>query len=415
MTVRLTARCVRGLEWVLAAEVAGHAGVADVQLSERQVSFGADGLGAELLGLRTADDLLLDLDELHGIDHTRAALTDLSRALARIDFDGALGRLEDVRALPAKPSFDVVASLLGRRNYNRFAVEDAAGQVIEDALGARYVSRNPIGEQGSAADTAETDFAATHSPATDFTATDFAATDFSVRISLSGETAQVALRLPRRPLHRRPWKLDTGPGTLHPPLAAALVQLGGTDRSAAAIDPFCGDGTIAIEAALAFPNLAILAADLDPERLLNAQANAERAGVAERIAFVEADAGRPAWAEGTNAGPFDLVVTNPPWNRVVGAAGTLTDTLDPFWQRLPAALGPDARICTVAEAELDVPARLRRHGYSVSLAQTIRLAGRVSQVVLAAPPDASDAGLSEELSRWRGHAIDAGIVSADGF
>ena len=420
MTVRLTARCVRGLEWVLAAEVAGCAGVGNVQLSERQVSFDAAEPGAELLGLRTADDLLLDLELLSGIDHTRAALADLARGLAGIDFDAALGGLEQVRALPAKPSFDVVASLLGRRNYNRFAVEDAAGQVVEDALGARYVSRNPsaeaAAEAGSTESTLSTGIGAT-------------ATDFTIRISLSGDTAQVALRLPSRPLHRRPWKLDTGPGTLHPPLAAALVRIGasfgdaistgsssstGTDSaSTAAIDPFCGDGTIAIETALALPGRPVLAADLDPERLRNARANAERAGVSDRIEFVEADAGLPTWASDTDR--FDLVVTNPPWNRSVGAAGALTDTLDPFWRQLPAALGPNARICTVAEAELDVPARLSRLGYSVSLAQTIRLAGRVSQVVLAAPPNAPQIGLSEELSRWRGHAIKAGIISADGF
>jgi 23S rRNA G2445 N2-methylase RlmL len=413
MTVRLTARCVRGLEWVLAAEVSGRAGVGDVQLSERQVSFDATELSADLLGLRTADDLLLDLEVLHGIDHTRAALAGLSRALSRVDFDGALGRLEDVRPLPAKPSFDVVASLLGRRNYNRFAVEDAAGQVVEDALGARYVSRNPSGDGRSMTDISGTDIAAAGFAATDFSATDFAATDFTVRVSLSGETAQVALRLSRRPLHRRAWKLDTGPGTLHPPLAAALVQIGGDADSTAALDPFCGDGTIAIEAALARPGLPILAADLDAERLRNARANAERAGVSERIDFVQSDAGRPSWGEGADR--FDLVVTNPPWNRSVGATSALADTLDPFWRQLPAALGPRARICTVAEAELDVPARLRRHGYSIALAQSIRLAGRVSQVVLAAPPDAPEPRLPADLARWRERAIKAGIVSAEGF
>jgi tRNA (guanine6-N2)-methyltransferase len=415
MTVRLTARCVRGLEWVLAAEIAGRDGVGEVQLSERQVSFDAE-LGADLLGLRTADDLLLDLEVLHGIDHTRAALADLARTLALVDFDGALARLEEVRTLPAKPSFDVVASLLGRRNYNRFAVEDAAGQVVEDALGARYVSRNPSGGGGSASDAAFVDTDLGH---TDFGHTDFGHTDFTVRVSLSGETAQVALRLPGRPLHRRAWKLDTGPGTLHPPLAAALVRIGAGPDSTTAIDPFCGDGTIAIETALARPDLPILAADLDPERLRNARANAERAGVSARIEFVQTDAGQPSWGTDagtdTDTGHFDLVVTNPPWNRIVGASGALTDSLDPFWQHLPAALGPHARICTVAEAELDVPARLRRHGYSVSLTQTIRLAGRVSQVVLAAPPDAPRVELSDELSRWRGHAIKIGIVSPEGF
>jgi tRNA (guanine6-N2)-methyltransferase len=394
--ITLAARCVRGLEWVLAAEVAEVAqlGTAPgLHLSERQVAFGVDALDATLLGLRTADDLLLELGVLGGVGHTRAALADLARGLSRIDLDAGIGRLEELRALPAKPGFDVVASLLGKRNYNRFAVEDAAGEAIQDALGAQYVSRNPHEEVTHAGDTAET--------------------DFTVRIALSGDTAEISLRLPRRPLHRRAWKLDTGPGTLHPPLAAALVRIGSADCAGdtAVLDPFCGDGTIAIEAALAHPDAVVLAADLDEGRLANARANAARADVASRVAFVQADAGRGDW----DGAAFGLVATNPPWNRAVGAAGALADSIDPFWRRVPGSLRPGGRICTVADAELDVPGHLRGAGYTVTLAQTIRLAGRVSQVVLATPPGAPAASLSPGLAAWHARAVAAGIVSTDGF
>lgn len=411
--MRLTARCVRGLEWVLAAEVEhrfARYATDDIQLSERQVSFEVPRLRGELLELRTADDLLLDVGTLRGIDHTRAALAELSRRLARIDFAAALTRLRDVRALrPTAPTFDVVASLLGRRNYNRFAVEDTAGEVIADAVGARYASRNPNAGRavGGAAgiDAARTG-----------TAADTADTDFTVRLSLNGDSVEVALRLPRKPLHRRPWKLDTGPGTLHPPLAAALVQIGSDTPPLRVLDPFCGDGTIAIEAALASPEAGILAADLDADRLRNARANAARTAVKEHIQFIRADAGITglgATAWGTER--FDVLVTNPPWNRSVGASGALADALDPFWQRLPDVLTPHGRVCTVAEAELDIPARLRRMGCSVALAQSIRLAGRVSHVVLAAPPGAAEPRLPAALELWHERAIKAGIISPDGF
>lgn len=433
MTLRLTARCVRGLEWLVAAEVAGAAdggadgGAREITFAQRQVSFTTRRLDARWLGLRTADDVLLDLGTLHGIDHTRAAPAELSRQLNRIDFAAGLDVVRRVRSAagaqgartqgtdaqhPEKPQvggaqcgqasrpvFDVVASLLGRRNYNRFAVEDAAGAVVAKALGARYVSRDPASAtgHGRVGDTARS-----------------APPDFTVRLSLSGDAVDVALRLSPRPLHRRPWKLDTGPGTLHPPLAAALALIGaGGNRVGAAFDPFCGDGTLAIETALAASDATILAGDLDAERLRNAGANAARAGVLPRVRFVRADAGRAAWADGG----FDLLVTNPPWNRAVGAAGTLadTDTLDPFWRSVPAALTPHGRICTVAETDLDVPSALRRAGYMVTLAQAIRLAGRVSHVILAAPPHAADARLPAALEDWRERAIKAGIVSDGGF
>ncbi|MGH6654074.1 MAG: hypothetical protein ACRDVE_02580, partial [Actinocrinis sp.] len=245
-TVSLTARCVRGLEWVLAAEVAARDATGGARLSERQVTFEAPELTAGLLDLRTADDLLLDLGTLYGVDHTKAALGELPRRLSRLDFAGALACLADVRPLDGPLTFDVVASLLGRRNYNRYAVEDAAAEAVEDATGARYRSRNPATTQAPTQTQTQTQ----QDPARQSAAANQPSdTDFTVRLSLSGESVEAALRVPRKPLHRRPWKLDTGPGTLHPPLAAALVQIGASASAGpirAAIDPFCGDGTIAV-------------------------------------------------------------------------------------------------------------------------------------------------------------------------
>ncbi len=378
---------------MLAAEAAGFDAAGGPRLSERQVTFEVHDLTPDLLALRTADDLLLDLGTLYGVDHTKAALGDLPRRLSRLDFGGALACLADVRPLDGPLTFDVVASLLGRRNYNRYAVEDAAAEAVERAVGARYVSRNPA--SGRSAKQA-------------------AATDFTVRLSLNGESVEAALRLPRKPLHRRPWKLDTGPGTLHPPLAAALVQIGGHaagDPVRAVVDPFCGDGTLAVEAALALPDAYVVAADLDAERLRNAEVNAARAE-AGNVAFVRADAGAPSWADN---GPFDLLVTNPPWNRAVGAAGSLSRSLEPFWRLMPDLLTPHGRICTIAEADLGVPEQLDAAGYTVALAQTIRLAGRVSHVVLASAPGGARTSLSPALALWRERAVKAGIIDEAGF
>jgi tRNA (guanine6-N2)-methyltransferase len=461
MTLQLIARCVRGLEWVLADEIAALPGCRDLRVAEREVSFSfraADGTGdrrrdtagAALLGLRTADDLLLDLGGVGGVDHTRAGLAALPGRIGHLDFRGALGDLRGLRELPERPRFDIVASLLGRRNYNRYAVEDAAGPVIAGLIGGRYISRDPSRNLSHSAD-AGAGRPGGPGPDASSAARPTADGDLTVRLFLHGPEVRAALRVAARPLHRRPWKLATGPGTLHPPLAAALARIGAGDGVGAggggggggevgpsgevgsdsadgisaggvAIDPCCGDGTLPIELALARPDLRVSAGDLDPQRLANAVQNAARAGAAgggigvgDRdgigVGFVRADAGRPVW----RAGGADLVLTNPPWNRAVGAAGSLARSFDPLWDALPALLAPGGRICTIAELELDIESRLRERGYDIALAQAVRLAGRVSQILLATPPGAAPVRLGPGLAAQRERALGAGLISETGF
>jgi putative N6-adenine-specific DNA methylase len=146
-------------------------------------------------------------------------------------------------------------------------------------------------------------------------------------------------------LHRRGYRLATAKAPLRETLAAGMLMAAGWDASSPLLDPFCGSGTIAIEAALmacglppgfkrrfAFmdwpgydplrwqallaevqPRAAselpiIQASDRDAGAVKMAQANAERAGVAGCIQF----ACRAVSAIQPPAGP-GWVVTNPPY------------------------------------------------------------------------------------------------------
>ncbi len=146
-------------------------------------------------------------------------------------------------------------------------------------------------------------------------------------------------------LHRRGYRLATAKAPLRENLACAMVMASGWDRISPLLDPFCGSGTIPIEAALLakrippgytrrfkfmdWPNFdsklwdqllanagkaIILAApkmigsDRDAGAIQASQANAERAGVADSIQFsckalsaIDPPPG-PGW-----------VVTNPPF------------------------------------------------------------------------------------------------------
>ena len=51
-------------------------------------------------------------------------------------------------------------------------------------------------------------------------------------------------------LHRRPWRTELGAAPLRTTMAAAMLYVAEWDPTGALLDPFCGSGTVAIEAAL---------------------------------------------------------------------------------------------------------------------------------------------------------------------
>jgi putative N6-adenine-specific DNA methylase len=167
-------------------------------------------------------------------------------------------------------------------------------------------------------------------------------TPFVVRIDHDHVT--VSADAGGEPLHRRGWRLDTAKAPLRPTLAAAALRSIGWDGTTPLVDPLCGSGTIAIEAAgragalapgrlrhFAFeswpsfapgtwasvqgelratarpPSATILAADRDAGACRAAITNAERAGVTievrqQALSALEPPPGAPGW-----------LVTNPPW------------------------------------------------------------------------------------------------------
>ena len=66
---------------------------------------------------------------------------------------------------------------------------------------------------------------------------------------LAKDQATVYLDVGGASLHERGWRARAGPAPLRETLAAAIVRLSGWDRQRPLVDPMCGAGTIAIEAA----------------------------------------------------------------------------------------------------------------------------------------------------------------------
>jgi 23S rRNA G2445 N2-methylase RlmL len=73
--------------------------------------------------------------------------------------------------------------------------------------------------------------------------------DVLLAVHLARDHATLYLDVGGGSLHERGWRAHGGPAPLRETLAAAVVRLSGWDRERPLVDPMCGAGTIAIEAA----------------------------------------------------------------------------------------------------------------------------------------------------------------------
>ena len=77
-----------------------------------------------------------------------------------------------------------------------------------------------------------------------------------MEVALLDDEATLSIDTSGAGLHRRGYRKLAGPAQIRETLAAALVQLSFWEAGRPLLDPFCGSGTIVIEAALLGRNLA---------------------------------------------------------------------------------------------------------------------------------------------------------------
>ena len=157
-------------------------------------------------------------------------------------------------------------------------------------------------------------------------------------------------------LHKRGYRAVGVAAPLRETLAAAMVTLSRYRGRDPFRDPFCGSGTIAIEAALIAKNRApgldrygaydIWGGDIDPRAVSIAQSNAVKAGVEDVVRFERADM-RTLRCQGE----YGQIVTNPPYGERLGekeeaealyrAFGQVYRNVPPKWRVLVLTSHPE--------------------------------------------------------------------------
>lgn len=169
----------------------------------------AEGLYRALMGLRTADRVLLEADSFP----------------AR-DFDELFEGVRAVRWEDIVPRGRTITVGKVRTNRSRLSAETAVQAVVHKAAAERLCTRWGVSRL------------------------DDGAVPVELRVYLERDVASVLVDLCGEPLFRRGYRTEGGAAPLRESTAAAVLLLSGWKRKHPLHDPFCGSGTFAVEASL---------------------------------------------------------------------------------------------------------------------------------------------------------------------
>lgn len=332
-SIRAIAACPIGLEKVLAHDLA-HLGYHDVGRSAGRVFFNVreqsltEDLARANIGLRTADRVLLVVGEFKAFD-----------------FDGFY---QGVFSIPwecfcTKETKVVIERV--RLQYCVLHSQATLQSMAQKSIYASLMERFHIRTMPETGNTLE------------------------VRIYGDNNWWQIVVDTSGEALSKRGYRRLTHMAPLKETIAASMLFLAGWSRARPLIDPFCGSGTIAIEAALYACNVApglrrrfafeffpsidsnkiedvriafrgqarkdiradIRASDIDKDALALARKNASIAGISEFVNFAQVDARNivPLGSRG-------VLLANPPYGQRMGSADkalSLYKELGPILER----------------------------------------------------------------------------------
>jgi ribosomal protein L3 glutamine methyltransferase len=139
-------------------------------------------------------------------------------------------------------------------------------------------------------------------------------------------------------------------------LADGTIDAWLSDQTTRVLDLCTGNGSLAVLAAMAWPEVQVTGGDLSPDALAVARINVDQHGLKDRITLVQSD--------GLSAlpGPYDLILCNPPY-----VCQTSMDALPAEYRAEPelALAGGSDGMDFVRQLFKDAPSRMSEHAVLV--------------------------------------------------
>jgi putative N6-adenine-specific DNA methylase/tRNA (guanine6-N2)-methyltransferase len=302
-----------GLEFLLAEEWQALCTEANLPLiATRERAYGRRGL--LLVEVEATEEAVRALlPRLRAAHHVMRYLHHLmlpdQRDLAPLE--AALHQLE-IPGIEAAASFRVTTKRAGQHEFDSYAIASLAGRVVQARFG------------------------------TPVDLTDYA---LNLRVDVYDRLAWIGLQETRQSLSRRfedrPYYRSV---SLKPTMAYALLRLARipAHTEGRLLDPFCGAGTILLEAAELFPQLALCGSDRYEEPVAGAQANLLTYGLQDRAEIRQVDVRE--LSQHYPAASFDYLVTNPPFGLRLAQKVDLRHFYGVFLSEAAALLKPEGTL-----------------------------------------------------------------------
>ena len=308
--IELIATATFGLESVVKREIE-KLGYKVIKTEDAKITYLADerGIVRSNLHLRCADRVLLKMAEFRA-----ETSEDLFQQTKAVDWE---------QWIPADGKFTVNSTTVKSKLRSEPACQKTVKKAIVEKLGEVYMMD--------------------HFPET--------GAEYTVKVTILKDRATLTIDTSGAGLHKRGYRVKNVAAPMKETLAAALVQLSFWKKGRLLIDPFCGSGTIVIEAAMYERNIApglgrefasqrwsaipediwkeerkkayeaidydadvrILASDIDKKAVAAAQENAEEAGVDDCIEFSVRDFNKLSVPE-----KYSVIICNPPYGERIG-------------------------------------------------------------------------------------------------
>jgi len=306
------------------------------------VAFDHGGNMADLLGLRTAEDVFIQAFSLPKVSRSWQDLRMIAgRVQKSAEFGQAMDALSRYRQFKRPPTYRVISRKYGQHQYRRKDFE----QAVVKGLKARYPHWQLVSDQAQV----------------------------EIWANLLGSRLLIGLRLSDRTMRHRYNKAVQLKASLRPSVAAAMVHLTEPEADDIFFDPMCGSGTLMQERQLAGAYGHILGGDILMERVDASWQNlaAHRKDIRHKaITVFQWDCRCLPLADKT----IDKGATNLPFGKQIGSMQALQSLYSAFFGELERVLRPGGRVAVLSSEYDLVKDSVRRWpgleiltGYSVAI------------------------------------------------